>query len=263
MVPGGVFSPGLFASYAVSRVVQALSMGDGVANSNGRVCVVSGGSSGIGLATAARFLAAGYRVVICGRDQERLDAALVSLAADDECVAISLDVSESDAGERLVRFATERFGRIDVLVNNAGVAPLAPACEMSRDDFETCLATNVGGVFGLSQAAWPALRKVGGGAIINISSLSASDPFPGLGVYGASKAWVELFTQAMAEEGREHNIRVLAVSPGAVDTPLLRSLFPDIPQEVRLAAEDVAGLVFQLSQPEMAHVTGQAIKIRK
>ena len=228
------------------------------------VCVVTGGSSGIGLAIAKRFLKTGHRVVICGRDPDRLKTAEDSLATlGGECATIALDIGEPNAGQRLIDFSVEQFARVDVLVNNAGIAPLAPAHEMSSEQFEGCLATNIRGVFGTTRAVWPIMRQNGGGAIINVSSLSATDPFPGLGVYGASKAWVELYTKATGEEGREHNIRVFAVAPGAVDTPLLQSLFPDIPQEVRLAADEVAELIGRLSDDAMAHVTGQTISIRK
>lgn len=233
-------------------------------NANPKVCIVTGGSSGIGLATAERFAKAGCRVVICGRDAGRLQSAAESLSTlAGEVASVTLDVGEPNAGRRLVEFALEQFGRVDVLVNNAGTAPLAPAHDMSDEDFEATLATNIRGVFGTSKAVWPIMKKQGGGAIVNVSSLSASDPFAGLGVYGASKAWVELYTQATAEEGREHNIRVFAVAPGAVDTPLLQGLFPDIPMEVRLGPGEVAELIGRLCDDEMTHVSGQSIAIRK
>jgi len=230
-----------------------------------RVCVVTGGSSGVGLATAQRFLKAGCCVVICGRDSARLQAAEALLAAEggDNVASINLDVGESDAGERLIEFSVRRFGRVDVLVNNAGTAPLAPAHAMSSEEFDRCLSTNIRGVFATTQAAWPGMCRQGGGAIINVSSLSAVDPFPGLGVYGASKAWVELFTKATAEEGREHHIHVMAVAPGAVDTPMLHGLFPDIPHDVRLASDEVAELIYRLSTKAMANCTGQTISIRR
>ncbi|REJ68177.1 MAG: SDR family NAD(P)-dependent oxidoreductase [Planctomycetota bacterium] len=229
-----------------------------------RVCVVTGGSSGIGLATARRFAADGYALVICGRDEQRLAAAAGELRAGDAAVVtLAVDLAERDAGGRLIDFAVDEFDRVDVLVNNAGIAPLSAAHAMSDEDFESLMATNVRGVFATTKAVWPVMRRQGGGAIVNISSLSARDPFAGLGVYGASKAWVELFTKATAAEGREHAIRVFGVAPGAVDTPLLERLFPDIPAEARLQPEAVAELIYRLADQRLADATGQTVVIRK
>ncbi len=231
---------------------------------NTPVCVITGGSSGIGLATASRFLDDGYRVVLCGRDSQRIAAASASLrVGEDRLTSLTLDIGDEGAGQQLIDHAVGIFGRLDVLVNNAGTAPLAAAHQMTPADFEATLATNIRGVFATTQAAWPHFRSQGGGAIVNISSLSATDPFPGLGVYGASKAWVELFTKVTAEEGREHKIRVFAVAPGAVDTPLLQSLFPDIPQDVRLSATEVAEIIFRLTDDAMVPASGQTIAVRK
>lgn len=235
-----------------------------MANSNEKVCVVTGGSSGIGRAIAERFVQAGFRVVLCGRNAERLAKAQASLqTGGGQCEVIALDIGQPGAGGQLIEFAVERFSRVDVLVNNAGVAPLKSITEISAEEFEACLATNIRGVFATTQAVWRVMKDQGGGAIVNISSMSSTDPFPGLGIYGASKAWGDLFTKAMAEEGREQNIRMFSVRPGAVDTPMLESLFPEFPKEQRLAPSDVAEEVFRLQEKAMSASSGESIVVRK
>jgi len=134
---------------------------------------------------------------------------------------------------------------------------------MSDDDFEQALRANIAGVFYMTRAAWPALRRQGSGTVVNISSLAAVDPFPGFAVYGACKAWVSLFTKAADDEGRPLGIRVFAIAPGAVETAMLRQNFPDIPAEQTLAPDEVAGMIEAVCEPRASHASGQTIFIRK
>ncbi len=227
-------------------------------------CIVTGASSGIGLATAKRFASEGFNVAICGRRDSELDAAkstLEDLSA--EVISICGDVGEETTREEIINRTLQQWGRIDTLVNNAGAAPLSPFSEIAMATFENVLSTNVRAVFSLTQLVWPNMVRAGQGTIVNVSSLAALDPFPGFSIYGASKAWVELFTKAIASEGVDHSIRACCVRPGAVETNLLRGLFPDFPADQCVSPNEIADKVWAIvSQPEN-HPSGEAFKVAK
>ncbi|MEP0844246.1 MAG: SDR family oxidoreductase [Phycisphaerae bacterium] len=178
------------------------------------------------------------------------------------CVPHSADVSRPGEVGQLVDRCLAEFGRLDVLVNNAGVAPWSKAAEMSDDEFARVMAVNVHAVFYTCRRAWPALLE-SRGTIINISSLAAHDPFPGLAVYGATKAWVNTFSRALAEEGRPHGVKVFALGPGAVETVMLRTGLPDFPPEKTMDPDHVAGVVEWLLDDRCRFATGQTIYIRR
>ncbi len=233
------------------------------------VCVITGGSRGIGLATAKRFAVAGYRVVISGRSQRRLEQAVEQIRqvgqidGPEEVLTACGDIGDEASRKSLVQTAIENFGSIDVLVNNAGAAPLGDFDDIEQGTFESVLQTNISAVFHLTQRVWKQMKPNGGGTIVNISSLAAIDPFPGFSIYGASKAWLELLTQALATEGADHNIRVCAVRPGAVETDLLRGLFPDFPADQCVSPDDIAAQVFSCVNDPANHLSGQAFTVAK
>ena len=228
-----------------------------------KVCMVTGGGSGIGLATAKRFAGQGWAVSICGRNQGKLDAAAISIGSPDAVLTTLADVGEADSRKGFVANTLEKFGRIDVLVNNAGAAPLGDFESIDEGTFENVLSTNIRGVFYLSQAVWPILKSSGGGSIVNISSMAAVDPFPGFSIYGASKAWMEIFTKAIATEGVDHSIRACCVRPGAVETNLLRGLFPDYPAEQCVSPDDIASKVWDCVADPDNHPSGEAFTVSK
>ena len=229
-----------------------------------RTCVITGASRGIGLATAMRFASRGCHIVAVARGETDLRQALEQLRATGaECEAVAADVGRRDGAKRAIDLTCERFGRVDLLVNNAGAAPLAPIDELLTEDFERAVATNIAGVFHMTQIAWPVLKSQEGGTIVNISSAASLDPFPGFAVYGACKAWVNIFTKATAAEGKPLGIRVFGVAPGGVETEMFRERFPDYPAEHVLKPDDVAGLIEAVCDPRMNYVSGETIFIRK
>lgn len=231
---------------------------------NAPCCIVTGGSRGIGRATALRFARDGYQIVIAARDPERLtETGREVEACGVACERVALDLTQTTAVQALIRRATERFGRIDVLVNNAGHAPLSPIDDLSDEEFERTWRLNVTAVFAATRAVIPVMRAQGGGTIVNVSSVASVDPFRGFAVYGASKAWVNLFTQAVAAEHQGDNIRAFAVAPGAVETELLRGLFKDLPPEACLDPAHVADVISAVCQPAMKPCSGQTIFVRK
>ena len=179
------------------------------------VSVVTGGSRGIGLAIARAFVSGGARVVITGRNQEHLDrAAAISPAIH----AVRADVCRSEEAARAIEAAAQMFGGIDVLVNNAGVGKFGNVADMSVEEWRDVIETNLTGVFFCTRAAIPALKKSGGGWIINIASLAGRNYFPGGAAYCASKAGLIAFTESVMQEVRYDNIRVSVVMPGSVAT---------------------------------------------
>lgn len=232
---------------------------------SGKVCIVTGAGRGIGRAIAVRLCRAGARVLAVARTSSDL-AETTALCAgnqtDHRCVALTADLSVPTQVEGSIDRCLETFGWLDVLVNNAGVAPLSTIEEMSAAAFNETMAVNVNAVFLACRKAWPALVR-GQGTIINISSLAAVDPFPGFTVYGATKAWVNAFTRGLADEGRAHGIRAFALALGAVETPLLRSLFPGFPADRTLPPDDVAGVVEWLIDERCGCATGQTICLKR
>jgi 3-oxoacyl-[acyl-carrier protein] reductase len=228
------------------------------------VCLVTGGSAGIGLATAMKFAAEGYRVAICGRDELRLEQARQALDAvtiEPRCEACVVDVGEAATLRDFIDQVATKWGRIDVLVNNAGMAPMAPIDQLTDDDFDRTLRVNVGAVYHATRAVWTIMRSQAGGVIVNVSSMSALDPFTGFSVYGACKAWVNTFTHAAAAEGRALGIRVFAVCPGLVETEMKRSLFPDLGAEQSLRPDEVADCIFQLTLAPLRIASGEFLRL--
>ncbi len=228
----------------------------------GRVAVVTGASRGIGAATGVAIAAAGARVVLASRDGEALgDVARRIRQAGGEAIAAPADVSRAGDVQRL--FATaEKAGGVDALVCAAGVLTAAPFAETTLETWEQTLAVNLTGSFLCCRAAFTAMRPAGGGRIVNIASLSgvyATEKFPGLAAYNVSKYGVIGLTEAIAVEGREHGISAICVSPGAVDTQMLRQANPDL--RPGLTPGDVAELIVALLDSPLAPASGANIPL--
>ncbi|MDH6133527.1 NAD(P)-dependent dehydrogenase (short-subunit alcohol dehydrogenase family) [Kitasatospora sp. MAA4] len=237
-----------------------------------RVVVITGAGTGIGRATARMFAANGDRVVAVGR-RERL---LRETAAGTEAISpLVADITAAGAAERIVAGVVESHGRLDVLVHNAGIVQSASLGTFTRELIESQLATNLVAPVLLTQAALPALEAGGGGVIVNVSTSVGQRAWPGNSVYAASKTALELLTRSWAVELAPRGIRVLAVAPGAVDTPIgeHQGLSPE-----RLAAvrdwqvahtplrrigspAEVAWAIVQLASPQASFVTGVVLPV--
>lgn len=226
--------------------------------------LITGAGSGIGRAVALKFTAAGCALTLTGRRRQPLeDVAAKVTNCGGEALIQPADIADPAAVNALAEAAASRFGGVDILVNCAASATLAKTMDLSADDAAAMIATNCAGAVYLARAVWPHMRDRGGGVIINISSAASFDPFEGLGVYGATKAFINLLTTALATEGKPDNIKAFAVAPGAVDTPMLRGLFPDFPTNQCLTPEEVADLVVSLTEPNCGHTSGETIRIQK
>ena len=183
-----------------------------------RVVLITGGTRGIGRALAVALLKAGDKVAVTGTTEDGVVKAERELGQLGQVAAIVCNVREASSAELAVRTAVAKFGRLDVLVNNAGVGVGVPIAEMPHDEWERIIGTNITGVFNCCKAAIPHMRQRGGGWIVNMSSLSSKNPFAGGAAYCASKAAVNAFSEALMQELRYDNIRVTYVLPGSVAT---------------------------------------------
>ena len=198
----------------------------------GRVAIVTGGNGGIGLGMARGLAAAGARVVVAGRNAQKSDAAVKELTgAGAEACAIAADVTDQAAVARLVQGTLDRYGRLDVLVNNAGTNIRKPVQDLAVDEWHRVLDTNLTSAFLCSKAAYPAFKAAGGGKIINIGSMMSIFGASFAPAYGASKGGIVQLTRSMAAAWARDNIQVNAVLPGWIDTDLTRQ-----------ARQQVAGL---------------------
>ena len=217
----------------------------------GRSAIVTGGSRGIGLATAIALRSAGARVMICGRSAKALDTAaerIVTATASAQVgrvVTAVADVSDPEQAQRLVESAVAQLGAVDILINNAGVGRFSPLVDLSVEDWCETVDTNLSGVFYCCRAAIPAMKRGGGGWIINVSSLAGKHPFAGGAAYCASKAGLNAFTESLMQEVRHDGIRVSCVLPGSVDTEFGGNE-PSDDAGWKLAPSDVAQTVVDL-----------------
>jgi NAD(P)-dependent dehydrogenase (short-subunit alcohol dehydrogenase family) len=212
-----------------------------------RVCLVTGATRGIGFAIAQMLLARGHRVAITGTSDAGARNAEQQLAAGraDRVTGIACDVRDPAAVEQAVQHVVATFGRLDVLVNNAGVGVGGTIAEMTHDEWNRIIGTNLTGVFHCCKAAIPHLRTRGGGWIINVSSLASKNPFPGAGAYCASKTGLNALSEVLMQELRYDNIRVSYVLPGSVATGFSGRTV-DQGSDWRLHPEDVARAIVEL-----------------
>jgi 3-oxoacyl-[acyl-carrier protein] reductase len=185
-----------------------------------KVAVVTGGTRGIGYCIARALLAEGAKVFVCGRDPAALSAALQGLASSggDRVDGMVADVRRYQDCRRLIRAAAARFAGLDILVNNAGIGIMKPVDQLTPEEWDASIETNLSGVFYCCREAIPLMRQRGGGYIFNISSLAGVNPFAGGSAYNASKFGLNGFTEALMQDVRYDGIRVSYIMPGSVDT---------------------------------------------
>jgi NAD(P)-dependent dehydrogenase (short-subunit alcohol dehydrogenase family) len=235
-----------------------------------RVAVVTGAARGIGLATAKKFLAEHWRVVMLDIDGEAQDRARRELNDPDNTISIHCDVSDPDQVAAAVEKAVAGFGRIDTLVNNAGIAIFKPVMDTSFEDWSEVMAVNLSGPFICTQACVPAMLANGGGSIVNITSISGVRASTLRVAYGTSKAALMHLTKQLAAELGTQGIRVNAVSPGPVDTAMskkvhtadIRADYHDsIPLNRYGSEQELAEAIFFLSSDKASYINGTVINV--
>lgn len=231
----------------------------------GKTVLVTGGTAGIGAATARAYAAAGANVVITGRDEKRGQQIVDSITqAGARARFIRADLARFEDVERL---ATE-VEHVDVLVNNAGAFPFAPTHEVESPEFDSVFALNVKAPFFLTGAFAPRMAANGGGAVVNITTMVASFGMPGMALYGSTKAALTLLTKTWAAEYGPQGVRVNAVAPGPTRTPgtepmgdELDQLATTLPLGRPATAEEIANAVLFLGSDEASYVNGAVLAV--
>jgi NADP-dependent 3-hydroxy acid dehydrogenase YdfG len=229
-------------------------------NITGKVIVITGASSGMGAAAASHLAAKGASVVLGARRADRIETLAAEITeAGGKAVAVVTDVTNREDVRKLVDAAVETYGRIDVLINNAGVMPLSPLDRLKVDEWDQMIDVNVKGVLYGIAAALPHMKEQGSGHFINLSSVAGHKLFAGSAVYSATKFAVRALSDGLRQEMASHNIRTTIISPGAVKTELLDHISEadvqkanqDYVGEVGVPAETFARLVaFAINEPE-------------
>jgi NAD(P)-dependent dehydrogenase (short-subunit alcohol dehydrogenase family) len=242
----------------------------------GKSAVVTGGGTGIGQAIALAFAREGAQVAVAGRRKEKLDETLRLLQqAGCSALALECDVTNAVDAQRVVKSAEDAFGKVNVLVNNAGALSVSTVENITEEDWDRVMATNVKGPFLMSRAALSAMRRAGGGSIINVGSVLGIVAIRDRAAYCASKGGVSMLTKAMALDHAHDHIRVNCLCPSIVESDMTRNLFAETEagrqaRESRLASiplgrfgkpADIAGLAVFLASEESSWMTGTVIPV--
>ena len=243
---------------------------------SGKVALITGGGTGIGRAIALLFAREDARVAVVGRRKDKLNEVVKAISENGgEALAVACDVTLDADAERSVRETEQRFGALHALLNNAGTLSNDTVEGLSEEDWDHVMRVNIKGPFLMSRAALPAMRRTGGGSIINIGSILGLVAMKSRAAYCASKGGVTMLTKAMALDHAHENIRVNCICPSLVETEMVKSLFPDTPEGrairgARLAGiplgrmgkpADVAELAVYLASGESSWLTGVAIPL--
>jgi NAD(P)-dependent dehydrogenase (short-subunit alcohol dehydrogenase family) len=236
----------------------------------GKTALVTGSTSGIGRATALALAARGAHVLVVGRSKDRAAVVIAEIERDGGSATAHLTTLDGTASAReLAAWATEAGGgHVDILINNAGVSVLGPAELATEEEFDETFAVNVKVPFFLVAALAPTMAERGGGAIVSISTMVASFGQPGMAMYGASRAAIELLTKAWAAEFGPRGVRVNAVAPGPTRTPLNEG-FGDLPNQIaalapagRLAEpEELAAAIVYLASDDASFIHGVTLAV--
>jgi len=236
-----------------------------------RVALITGGAGGIGVAVARRFVEAGAKVALADLRADAAEEAAAQLNANDhQALGLGGDVSNAADAAALIQRTLDEFGRIDILINNAGImGRTAPLWELSDEDWDQVLRIDLTSVFLVSRAVIPHMRESGSGCIVSVASIAGKEGTPRLIPYSVAKAGIIAFTKALGKEVITEGIRVNCVAPGVVETPLLDQLPPEA-VEVMLSkapmgrfgtAEEVAAVVHFLVSDDASFVTAQCFDV--
>jgi len=239
-------------------------------NSQNKIAIVTGGGSGIGLAIATKFVEEKFTTIIVGRDQQKLDAAKQNLG--ELCVPFSCDLTDLGSLPKLVEDIIGKYGKIDVLVNNAGINMKKEFTDVTDEDFQRILMTNVTSVFALSREVVKHMLQKGAGSIINISSMASQYGIPKVIAYTASKAAIEGMTKAMAVELSPKGIRVNCIAPGFIATDMSAKALNNDPERKQKVMSrtpmgymgdpsDIANAAVYLANGEAKYVTGVVLPV--
>jgi len=241
----------------------------------GKVAIITGARRGMGKSHALALAQAGAKVVVSDISQEDCEKVVEEIKKNKgEAIAVKCDVSKKEEVENVIRQAIEKWGRVDVLVNNAGICQFKPFLELTEEEWDRTLDINLKGYFLCAQTAAKEMVKQKSGVIINIASIAMGQVgvgYPMLAHYSASKGGIVALTETMANELALYNIRVNAIAPGAIDTPMVEAVKADpktleaslarIPMHRLGRPEEVSNLVLFLASDESSYMTGSTVVI--
>jgi len=236
----------------------------------GKTAIVTGASGGIGRAVAVAMASAGADVALCGQNRERLDETAAQVSATGRrALTYVLNISQGDAVQQMVEDAHKSLGRIDIMVNNAGITRDGLIIRMSEQDWDEVMTVNLKSVFLCSRAVARIMMKQRTGSIVNVSSIIGLIGNPGQGNYSASKGGIISFTKSLARELASRNIRANAIAPGFIETAMTENIPGELQKKMLDAIplgrygkpEDVADLAVFLAGNRSSYITGQVISI--
>jgi NAD(P)-dependent dehydrogenase (short-subunit alcohol dehydrogenase family) len=236
----------------------------------GKVAVITGAAQGIGRASAERFLSEGAKVVIADIDQARLEATAAEIGTPDDVLPVVADVAKKIDVDGLIAEAVARFGRIDILLNNAGICPVADFLDFTEEQFDRTLDVNLkGAFFGTQAAGRQMITQGGGGVIINMSSINSGLANPSCAPYAISKGGLNQVTSTAAVAFAPHGIRVCGVGPGTIATDIIKGAFTEragmkailsrTPLGRLGTPEEIASVVAFLASADASYITGETI----
>lgn len=234
-----------------------------------KTAVITGGAQGLGLAMARAFVAEGARVVLGDLDGAKAKEAAASLGGEDVAVGVECDVVDASAVQRLLDTSVERFGSLDVVVNNAGITRDATMRTMTEDDFDQVIAVHLKGCWNGTRLASAVMREQKSGTIVNISSLSGKVGMVGQTNYSAAKAGIVGLTKAAAKEMARHGVRVNAIQPGLIRSAMTEAMpqkawdqkMAEIPMQRAGEPDEVARVALFLASPLSSYMTGTVLEV--
>lgn len=234
-----------------------------------RVAIVTGAAGGVGGEVATLLAAAGYDLALVGRTASTLEATRDRIAAasgEVKVVVIPADLTDPDAAAAVVERTVIELGRLDALANIAGVVKSVPIARTDYATWRTVIDGNLTSLVMLTAAAMPHLKKSGEGAtVVNVSSMASIDPYPGLAMYAAAKAGVNLFTLATGREMAAFGGRAMCIAPGAIETPMLRGIFNEkaVPPDAAMDPAEVAQAIVDCLTGERGFDNGETIPMKR
>jgi NAD(P)-dependent dehydrogenase (short-subunit alcohol dehydrogenase family) len=224
-----------------------------------KAAIVTGAGRGIGRACAMMLAGRGWKVALLARTAAEVEKVQAEIGSASQFIVG--DVTREDVVRQAVEQVKQLWGRLDAVINAAGVAPMKPITQTSVDDFRQTLEVNLVGPFALSKHAWPELARTGG-AIVNLSTQASRDPFPGFMAYASSKSGLNMLTTCLHREGSPVGIRAYGVAPGSVDTQMRRSLAVPVTEPL-LDPREVSEMVLACIEGPLMHTSGETHFVRK
>lgn len=228
--------------------------------------IVTGAGSGVGRATALLLAEAGYDLLLVGRTADKLAHTAQLIAGQSSTVKVvphAADIADPQACQHIIAAAERTFGRLDALINVAGYASMVPIEKITPAEWRTTMDINLSSVMYLTAAAWPIFKRQNAGFIANVSSMASVSPFPGFALYAPAKVALNMFTRMSADEGKRIGIKTVCIAPGAIETPMLRSMWDEskLPKNKTLDPAQVGSVIRDCLLGTRRYMSGETIQL--